>query len=257
MIISHQHRYLFVELPHTASTAISKELRQHYDGQAILRKHAYYHEFLRIASEDERSYFVFSGIRNPLDETVSLYFKFRTDHMAFYTNPKHQKSQGGHVTEAHLEKFRFISQEEGGFFEYLHRFHRLPYDNWSSLAHHKFDYVIRFEQLQQGFARVLELLGIDQKRPLPAINVTDERRQDFYRYYTPDIREQAVWIFGPFMERWGYEFPAEWGDCPIPRSSRILFRTLAVYRNFRRQYLKGSGFDRILTRLSLSRYQRS
>ena len=49
MIISEKNKYLFLELPRTGSTAISKELRDHYDGKRILRKHSLYHEFKKIA----------------------------------------------------------------------------------------------------------------------------------------------------------------------------------------------------------------
>ena len=54
MIISHKYKYLFIETPHTGSTAISNELQENYDGQRILHKHAYYFEFARQASEEER-----------------------------------------------------------------------------------------------------------------------------------------------------------------------------------------------------------
>jgi hypothetical protein len=71
MIISHKHKFLFVELPLTASTAISRELRANYGGEKILFKHATYQDFLRVANTHEREYFVFSGLRNPLDKAVS------------------------------------------------------------------------------------------------------------------------------------------------------------------------------------------
>ena len=59
MIISHRHRYVFVELPRTGSSAVRRELRELYDGVPILHKHSTYDEFRRQASEDERGYFVF------------------------------------------------------------------------------------------------------------------------------------------------------------------------------------------------------
>ena len=73
MIISHKNKYLFVELPHTATTAIIKEFREKYDGKRILRKHAFFHDFQKIANDDEK-YFVFSCVRNPMDEVVSIYY---------------------------------------------------------------------------------------------------------------------------------------------------------------------------------------
>jgi hypothetical protein len=261
MIVSHRYGYLFVELPHTACTAISKELCDLYDGEPIFRKHAYYHTFLRVATAEERSYFVFSSIRNPADEAVSIYFKYRTDHMSFYTNKKHLRRYGGHVTEADLKRFRFISETNAEFPAYFKRFYQLPYDNWSSLAHHKFDYVIRFERVQEGFSRILELLGVEQKRAIPAANVTAKPERDFWAYYSLEIREHAKWIFGPFMKKWGYEFPTEWGNDPVPLSSQVLFDTLAVYRSLRWRYLKSGSsllaksLDGLLERLSLQRHR--
>ena len=79
MIISHKNKYLFVELQHTASSAISRELRVNYGGEPILRKLARYHEFLKAASAEEKNYFVFSGIRNPLDVAVTIYIKVRNE----------------------------------------------------------------------------------------------------------------------------------------------------------------------------------
>ena len=55
MVISHRHRYLFVELPRTGSTAIHRELIELYDGTAILQKHATYEDFLRGATEIEKT----------------------------------------------------------------------------------------------------------------------------------------------------------------------------------------------------------
>ena len=103
MIISHKHRYLFVELPHTASSAIRHELREYYDGVPILQKHSYYHQFLEIASEQEQRYFVFSTIRNPLDVTVTLYFKYKSNHKGAFTNPNRWKANGGDITDLELK----------------------------------------------------------------------------------------------------------------------------------------------------------
>jgi hypothetical protein len=67
------------------------------------------------------------------------------------------------------------------------------------------------------------------------VNPTAGKR-DFGSYYTPEIRERARWVFGPFMKKWGYELPAEWGKPPVSLWSEILFHGLAVYRNVRRRH---------------------
>lgn len=66
MVISDKYKYLFVELPHTGSTAISRELCEYYDGTQILSKHIFYHQFLKTATPKRKNYFVFSCIRKPL-----------------------------------------------------------------------------------------------------------------------------------------------------------------------------------------------
>ena len=91
MIISDKHRYLFVELPRTATTAIAKELRENYEGHSILYKHATYEDFLRIATDEQKKYFTFSCIRNPLDDVVSIYLKYRHNHGNSFTNPNNLK----------------------------------------------------------------------------------------------------------------------------------------------------------------------
>ena len=229
MVISPKYKYLFVELQNTASSSISSELLLHYDGVKILRKHAYYHEFLKIASNEEKNYFVFSCIKNPLDVAVTAYFKYKTNHRKLFTDPKSWVKNGGHVSDDSLRIFNYIRNTNADFPTYLKKFHRLVYNDWSSLAHKQFDFIIRFEKLDSDFKKVLELLGITQKRPLPLINKTD-RDRDFLAYYSPDTYKHAKTIFGPYMKKWGYDFPAEWNVYDVPWLSKIQYYVLDIYR---------------------------
>lgn len=226
MIISHTYKYLFVELPHTGSTAVSKELRELYDGSKILRKHARYSEFLRIATPEEREYFVFSSVRNPLDVAVSLYFRYKTDHHGRYS------AERPTVTKSDIAWFRWIQRTDADFPTYFKRAYRrpIPYDNFSREAHRQFDFVMRFENLSDDFANVLEMLGIEPKRPLPVANRTTQRTTDFASYFPPELIPRARWVFGPFMEAWGYELPAGWGRLPAPLAARVAFRVIGAVR---------------------------
>jgi hypothetical protein len=237
MIISHKYKYLFVELPHTASTAVSQELRDNYDGHQILWKHSPYHQFLRIANTEEKSYFVFSCIRNPLDVVITEYFRIKTNHEGAYTDPKRWRRNGGWVPDYQLRQFNFIQDNNADFATFFKRFHKVPYDNWSCLAHKQFDFVIRFENLQSDFAKVLKLLGIEQKRALPLKNKTGNK-QHFLSYYTPEIQGQAKRVFGPFMEKWDYDFPSEWGDNSVSWLGQVEFHLRSVPRKLYWRYLK-------------------
>lgn len=239
MIISHRHRYLFVELPRTASTAISHELRELYGGVPILRKHASYKEFLRRATPEERSYFVFAGIRNPLDDAVSLYFKYCTDHKQKFTALADGRRSRRRLAEyVAAARFRFIRRTEADFPAYFRRFYRIPYNTWSDMGHRDFDFVIRFENLQADFARALELIGLEPKRPLPQVNRTGGKGRDFASYYTPEIIPRARRVFGPYMEQWGYSFPAEWGDAPLPWWVRGEYAFYNLFRGLYWRYVR-------------------
>lgn len=229
MIISHTHRYLFVELPRTGSTAVRRELRDHYDGEPILHKHATYEEFAANASEDELRYFVFSTIRNPLDDAVSRYFKFRTDHKGRYTDasrrPKHKPLINRILDES---AFRFVGRGRSDFGSFLRRYYPLPFDTWASLSHDRFDFVMRFERLSDDFAEVLRRLGIEPARPLPVANQTGQRERDFSTYYDEAARRHARRVFGPYMRRWGYEFPASWEMEPPSRWHEAQYATVSA-----------------------------
>jgi hypothetical protein len=224
MVISHRHRYLFLELAHTASTAVSKELREHYDGQLILAKHSTYRDFLRIATDDEKTYFVFSCIRHPLDVAVTKYFKRKTDQNRRWSDPA--KAGGSRDLGKVLDRrtFRFIHDNDADFAKFFLRFYRLPYNSWACLDHKNLDLVMRFESLEADFAEALRRIGIEQVRPLPARNVTGERQKSFFDYYdTPAAIERAKRVFGVYLQEWGFELPREWGELEISALDRVAY----------------------------------
>lgn len=238
MIISHRYRYLFVELPRTASTAISRELREFYGGERILRKHATYHDFLKIATPEEKQYVVFSCIRNPLDNAVSLYCKYRSDHKQKFSDPKKYKNRHRLADRVDMIRYRFIKDHDADFSTYFKRFYKIPYNDWSCMSHRDFDFVIRFENLQEDFARVLRMIGIEQVRPLPVVNRTGGKERDFLAYYTPDIIPHAKHIFGPYMQQWGYAFPPEWGDTALSWRTRMEFQFFNLFRQVYWRHLR-------------------
>jgi hypothetical protein len=224
MIISDEHKYVFVELPWTASTAISKELCEHYGGRRVLRKHSNYREFLKYARGEPRKYFVFSGVRNPLSELVSIYVKYVTDHRANYSKDKDW------VSGKKKRRYEWVQENGPSFAEFFLRFYRLPLENWSSLDHHRFDYVYRLENLQDDFAEILCRIGIQQVRSLPLVHRT-EGKAPWQSYYTPEAHNRLRFVCGPYMERWGYEFPPEWNVSRAPWHSWILYWILVFAKN--------------------------
>lgn len=248
MFISHRYRFVFVQLPHTGGSAIASEICEHYGAERILSKHSAYHEFLGIASPEEKQYKAFAAIRNPMDEAVSIYFKYKTDHDEQFSRARAARGSRS-VTRSDLERFDFVQRTGATFPEYFARFYRRPYDNWSRLAHHRFDLVLRFENLQRDFSTMLDMVGATRVRPLPQRNATGERGARHLQYYTPEALARARSVFGPFMERWSYELPPEWGG--VPARSRLQFGLLSGPRYAYWRFIRyNSGFrGRVLRRV--------
>jgi hypothetical protein len=210
MVISHKHRYLFIEIPLTASWAIRKELIKYYDGEIILHKHAIYAEFKKVAPSEEQKYYVFAAVRNPLDKIVSRYFKLLTDHKGAFSDPDSITNMVVDYSDA--KKFAYVQSSKASFESYFQSFYKRPYTSIIDLSADNLDYVIRFESIQDGFSKALDQMSIKQIRPLPVSNKTSGRDRNFETYYTAEIVEQAKNICGPFVRRWGYEFPVSWGE---------------------------------------------
>jgi hypothetical protein len=232
MILSNANRFVFVEFPLTGSTAISAELRANYGGVQVLHKHARYHEFLAAATPEQRKYFVFGGIRNPLDEAVSHYFKFKSNHKGELADPEQRSENGGWVTHWHVERFDYVQRTGAAFAPYFLHFYKRQYDSWVRLHHRRFNHVIRFEQLAQGFDAALRTMGLEPVRPLPVMNKTEKGADDFLAPYTPDTHQRAAEVFGPFMEEWGYSLPSEW-RVTVPSLPRLIYRLTAPIRRQR------------------------
>lgn len=238
MVISHKYKYLFVELPRTGTTSISKELCKNYGGKKILFKHATYRDFFKVAAEHEKKYFVFSCLRNPLDRTVSLHLKLLKP-VGQFANPVYRKRLS--MSSIYFNRrIRFLEKNNGNFSEYFKKFYKIPYEDWSSLDHKRFDFILRFENLQEDFSKLLKILSIDQKSPLPGLNKTKNKEKSYLDYYTPETIGQAKKIFGPFMIKNGFEFPEHWGSVKITRFDLLNYYFWSFIRKFYYIYLRNN-----------------
>lgn len=238
MVISHRHKYLFVELPRSGTTAIGKELRTNYDGVRILPKHGTYYAFRKTATDEEKKYFVFSCIRNPMDDAVSRYFKIRSNHHARHTSAKALKRRWTAVERFENRLFNYVQETDADFATFFKKSYLFPYSTWANMDHQDFDFIIRFENLQDDFAQVLNLLNIEVVRPLPAKNKTGLRDRDFLSYYTPDTIGRARRVFGPFTRDWGYEFPPEWGELSVSLWDQMQYKCVTAVKTLYWRYLR-------------------
>lgn len=231
MIISYKYKYVFIESPNTGSTAISAELQQLYDGQSILKKHSRFFEFVNsVGQNNAQKFFVFSSVRNPLDAQVSIYYKYKNNHRQRYTNPAELIENGGSVTKTDLKRYNFIKQNNLSFIGYIKEFVPFPYDTWSRLSHKKFNFIIRYENIQEDFSQVLKRIGITQTRPLPIVNPT-KKEKTLGELFDTSNYHLAANTFGPFMKKWDYKFPEEWGILEASLLAFIEFETIGFFKN--------------------------
>ncbi len=243
MIISDTYKYVFVELPQTASSAIAKELVANYHGREILFKHALYStDFMKQATPDQKQYKVISGLRNPMDICVSNYFKFKTDHENRYSNPrflKHGFLRKYIMRWWNVKQYKSIITKGESFENFFMRAYSIPYASWSIMEHKRCDFIIRFENLQQDFSEMLQLVGAEKVRDIPQANKTAEKTKTFWEYYESDkAKRRAKFIFGPYMKQWGYTFPASWDTFKVPVYSFWLYHCLNVMRKIYWRFLR-------------------
>jgi hypothetical protein len=231
MVISDVNRYVFVEVPQTASTTLAAELIEHYGGRRIFRKHTDYFEFLRSASSEERGYRVLATVRNPLDIVVSKFVKARDDHRNRYALKREGGAPWGNRFRPEARERAFITRHGSDFDAYVRKFYRRIYNSRACLLPDHAD-VLRFERLNEDFAEWLRALHLRLVRPLPRRHSTSGRDRDFTAWYQGELRGHAVRVFGPYMRRWGYEFPPGWPHAARSAGAELRFREDTALRKF-------------------------
>jgi len=215
MIISDRYRYLFIQNEGTGSSSLGEELKRHYDGRDLLWKHAQLRDFEKVATPEQRQYFVIAGVRNPLDRMVTVYLRMKGESFQKLENDVRQAQAAGAVFKAdnlarQIEKRRIIQQENLTFSEYFLRF--LKGDEWrehKKLRLEAADFVCRYENLQEDFARLLGMMGVDPVRAVPNLNPTPEK-DDFLSYYPPEIWRDVIRYTYRSMSALGYAYPGGW-----------------------------------------------
>ena len=238
MIISHKYKFLFIGLPFSASSAITKDLHAKYEGKPYLRKHSLYHEFKKVATIKEKKYFVFAVLRNPMEIAVTVYEKMKANAKGNFTNSDLFKENGGHITKNQRKRFNYITNNNATFQEYFLKFHSNPYDNYSSMTIDNCDFVIRYENIAEDYLLALNKAGVENSFPLPVANKTAGKKNDLLEYYTEDIRRQAIYVFGPFLAKYNYSFPENWGAINVPLLSAFKFKVTGILRKFNAKFIK-------------------
>lgn len=247
MIISHKYKFLFIGLPFSASSAITKDLNEKYEGQAYLRKHSVYQEFAKVATQNEKNYFVFAVLRNPMEIAVTKYLKMKANTKGNFTNPRLFIENGGHISVDQRRRYDFIKEKNATFQQYFLKYYKKPYDNLYSRTLDNCDFVIRYENISKDYVLALREAGINNPSPLPVMNKTTGKKEDLVFYYSEDIRKKAIAVFGPYMQKYNYHFPNQWGTISVPLASKLKFKIFSVMRIINEQIFKKKSYRKSIS----------
>jgi len=184
-MISHSHKFLFIQIPKTATSSIHSFLAPHmaphmvYDYNQISR-HAKYSAAARYYPES-KNYFKFSFVRNPWDRLLSFYLFKKTDRARIKIRD-----------DLSLKDFILAGKGETGFNQksYVDGF-----DEHCLIG--------RFENLQGDFDKICDMLGIP-KNKLPLKNATDHNH--YTEYYDDETREIVAEKYARDIEYFGYKY---------------------------------------------------
>ncbi|MEN8190088.1 MAG: sulfotransferase family 2 domain-containing protein [Thermodesulfobacteriota bacterium] len=211
MLISYNHRFLFVHIAKAAGSSIEEGLAQFrppLTGNKIrkrlvllgslnriggLYRHAEFGQHATLAGarsvlppEVFESLYKFAFVRNPWDRMVSRYHFLQK-------NTKHHRHQ--------------MIQEMNNFDDYLdwelkrngmHQFGMVTDGEGRLLT----DFIGYFERLEEDFAQICSHLSLDAR--LPHRNKT--RHSDYRTYYSDKGREKVAQFFKKDIELFGYTF---------------------------------------------------
>lgn len=207
MIISHQHRFVFVAVPKTGTHSVRQALREHLSAEdleqvglfadkrfpmeelaALRHGHLSLRQVRPHLGEDTfGSYFKFAFVRNPFDRFVS-YCAFMTRNTDAFARAPRQVMQD-FLRAPPVNHILFRPQHE-----------LLVDDDGSLLA----DDIGRVEQMQDSYDRLCARIGIPG-RALDKVNATSPRG-DYRRYYDDALVQGVAGLYRRDLELFGYGF---------------------------------------------------
>ena len=206
MLLSDQHKFIFVHVSKSAGTSmyrtlepfanvIDKRLLNRLLSKSGIKRNYHSRYFARhtciseamkyIPQQDFEQFFKFGFVRNPYDWIVSLYsFLSQTE---------------SHHRQKQIAKMSFSEYIDFEINRNKRHQHLFLCDNKGDLA---VDFVGRFERLNEDFAQVTKRLQLDLN--LPHVNAS--RHRDYRDYYTEEIYDKVTKHWHRDIRLFGYQF---------------------------------------------------
>jgi hypothetical protein len=212
--------------PRTACTAIGEVLCEHFGGEylpaedicapdgriLVQQKHGNLEELLRfgiLKKTEAESLLKFCSVRNPFDSLVSLYIKKRYKYQPLLEDP----SSWVHRVPGYARDMRFCSNHSFETWitrvcckKIIQRTVGLKPSMYRSFTQ-GMDVVMRYENLQDDFKKVLTNANIDWDSSIPRINRTEEKKNtDYHTFYGKSSRKLVEFAYYHDLNSYGYSF---------------------------------------------------
>ncbi len=193
IVISHKYKFIFVHASRTGGSSVERmagidvtsDARTAMSGNTDFpEKHASFQYYRQRYPGYFKPYFKFTIVRNPYDRLVSAWLWIRNVIPRF--------------AEQSLADFIRTRHEEYPYSSFLKL-------NGRSLEEslREFDFIARFERLDQDIAHICEQTGMDVQA-FPHTNRT--QKSDYREYYTGADRRLAERLLAEDAEAFGYHF---------------------------------------------------
>ena len=100
--------------------------------------------------------------------------------------------------------------------------------------------ITEYENITEDYKTALTKSGIENPKDLPIANKTVGKKKELSEYYTKDVQSLSLFIFGPYLKKYSYQFPKDWTHTKIPSSSKFLFYIGGIIRKWKWKLKKHS-----------------
>ena len=199
-MISHKHKFIFVHINKTGGKSIELALGadlSELHGQPRHVKHGTPHQWKY--PKYWNTYFTFTFVRNPWSRAVSAYFFYlkRTQSKQKYLSASRQNG----FTEFILQNPEFLKTKSSSMVDSLtHYIFTMCQMDWIVSD---YDFIGRFENLQEDFNVVCDKIGIP-KQQLPHKNKS--KHKHYTEYYDDETKQIVAEKYAKDIEYFGYKF---------------------------------------------------
>jgi len=187
MIISYEHKFIFIHIPKTGGLAITKTILP--TGTRLSEK---CHE---TECKSNLDFFRFAFARNPWDRFASMYLYFKKFGQGKSSNDLHS----GEIVNR-FDSFRNFTINLNNVYSEFKSSHWQSQTAWFES---RVDFIGRFESLQEDFNIVCGKIGIP-KQKLPHENKS--KHKHYTEYYDDETREIVAEKYAKDIEYFGYKF---------------------------------------------------